>query len=129
MSWRGTEGDVTRRSHRWGAVVVVVGLAALVGAGSYLYSRIGGPEPPSRRIENRTDQVLYLYLRDAQGSEDPFDLAPELRPRSSVVVYGCGAGEWVARTRHGTLVALRGPFEQCNAEPWIIEATPVLEPA
>jgi hypothetical protein len=129
MSWRNPEGESKRRSHGWGAVVVVVVVAALVGAGIYLYSRAGSAEPRSRRIENRTDQVLYLYLRDAQGSEDSFDLAPKLGPRSSVVVYGCGAGEWVARTRQGTLVARRGPFEDCSAEPWIIEATPVSEPA
>jgi hypothetical protein len=122
MSW----GDINdrsgrRRSRGWGAVLVVLAVAAIVGLGVFLFVRSGDPARSSRSIENRTEQTVYLYLRDAEGSEDPFDLAPRIRPHSSVVVYGCGGGEWVARTLDGTLVARRGPFEECNSEDWIIE--------
>jgi hypothetical protein len=121
MSWHQTDEGERKRSRGWGAVAVVLVVAAVIGAGLYLFLGSGGPEQQSRRIENRTTQTVYLFLRDSEGSEDPFDLAPKIPPQSSVVVYGCGAGEWVARTLDGTLVARRGPFSECNSEDWIIE--------
>ena len=123
MSWEEISERRGRRGARgWGAILAVVVVAAIVGAGIYLFLRSDDPAQQSRRIENRTGQTVYLFLRDAEGSEDPFDLAPRIPPNSSVVVYGCGAGEWVARTRDGALVARRGPFEECNSEDWVIEA-------
>ena len=100
---------------------MVVVAAAVIGGGVYLFLGSDGAGQRSRRIENRTDQTVHLFLRDAKGSEDRFDLAPRIGPHSSVVVYGCGAGEWVARTSDGVLVATRGPFAECNSEDWIIE--------
>jgi hypothetical protein len=118
MSWR---PDVDRRRFRWGPLIVVLVVAAVLGGGLWLYLSLDDPEVLSRRIENRTTQTVYLFLRDEEGKEDRFDPAPRVPPNASIVVYGCGAGEWVARTLDGELVAQRGPFEECNSEDWVIE--------
>jgi hypothetical protein len=121
---------------RWGRRVrrFLVGLlllAALIVSTGYVLlspSVLGRfwerPRPSTLRIENRTDHAILVYDVWVDGSEHRMDaLAPPIAPRTSVrTEIPCAADELVARTKGGEFIARRGPFEECNLEPWVIEA-------
>jgi hypothetical protein len=104
-------------------VALAVGVVYLLSP--YLFGALfGDREPETLKVENRTDETLLLYQVYVDGSEHPLDgIAPPVPPLATVDVgLPCGASHLVARTEEGSLVARRGPFEECNSEKWVIEA-------
>jgi hypothetical protein len=75
--------------------------------------------PPGFSIENRTDSALTIY---AIGFEGKKVLAGEVPPHESRrSTFQCiGSEQFIAETADGTVVARRGPFEQCNRDRWVI---------
>jgi hypothetical protein len=105
-------------------------LAALVVSTGYVLlspSVLGRLWESSRNgltIDNRTSEPLHIFARRPDGSERA--VAPVIPPIPPHAYFEsdflCAAGELVARNQRGELVARRGPFEECNLEPWVIEA-------
>lgn len=98
-------------------LMVAVGVVLLIFPSGPFRDR----QQETLRIENRTNQELFIYVRRVDGSEVLPPYEPPIPPNTSVETgYVCGAAELVARTRDGRELASRGPFDRCSLEPWII---------
>jgi hypothetical protein len=114
----------TRRRAKLGAlgvliafVVTVVGFSVL-----FVYGMSEDIDPRGLEIENRTGEIVLIYLAPAGGGEERSLFVPEIPPRTTVESgITCGAAEFVARTEEGQLLDRRGPFDGCNLDKWIIE--------
>jgi hypothetical protein len=104
----------------WRAVTVVVGLFLLVVLlGMCGIGLQGEPDTPSGfHVINHTYTPLDVFQVLPDGTEVPkLQVQPgEERDSESP----CGGEPYVARTPSGELVASRGPFEECNQDPWVI---------
>jgi hypothetical protein len=81
---------------------------------------IGDPAAePGLPVVNRTDEVIEIFSVNLDGQEIKLS---EVQPRSEFDSHiACARGELVARATDGEELARRGPFDDCNTSPWIIE--------
>jgi hypothetical protein len=101
---------------------LVAALAGIAAIALVLPACFGDPEPPPGvQIENRTDLQLKVFSLTSDGTRL---LVAEVSPHESSEAAGgpCVRDfQLVAETPDGTIIARRGPFDECNKEPWIIE--------
>jgi hypothetical protein len=122
--------DTPRRRSGWRiALYVLAGVLALgLVSLMWMMRHLGDPAPePGLPIDNRTDQGLLIFgITHPHGTSDPETDELLLSRIGSHAVrdsgIDCAAGELVARTKDGTEIARRGPFEACNLTTWVIEA-------
>jgi hypothetical protein len=109
-------GIPSDRRIRRGAIAI----GLLVVAMTFGACPIGDPAAdPGLRVVNRTDEVIEIFGVNLDGQEIKLS---EVQPRSAVDSYiACARGELVARTTDGDELAHRGPFDDCNTSPWIIQ--------
>jgi hypothetical protein len=111
------------------AAFLIIGLVGFIASVLVLARMMAEPaEPPGLVVDNRTDRALLVFAVVRQGPvTDPnesevlwFEVPEHTRQASGI---DCGRSEYVARTAEGAEVERRGPFEDCNMMPWVIEAT------
>jgi hypothetical protein len=80
---------------------------------------LGDPDvEPGLTVVNRTDETLRVYSATGSGDEA---FHGEVPPHSTVETsVHCGSRVLLARRQDGTLVARRGPLDECNLEAWVI---------
>jgi hypothetical protein len=79
----------------------------------------GEPDTPSGfHVTNHTHIRLDIFQVLPDGTQVPkLELQPGEEKDSEMP---CGAEPPEARTPSGALVAIRGPFDECHSEPWVI---------
>jgi hypothetical protein len=100
------------------AVAATVVLSFLFLAGWAFSEREG----ESILVINRTSERLEIFIRYADGTEEPFFY--DVPPGESRFPVECVSYALIARKTDGTTVAQRGPFESCDDSDWVIDSAP-----